>query len=82
MDYDSKNTYCTRSSIVQAVLLLHGSESWTLSIAKFKEYNNFYNRIARYLCNKHIIQLEDETWYTQTTKKILEEAGLYTINSP
>ena len=53
-------------SIVQAVLL-HGSESWTLSIAKFKEYNNFHNRIARYLCNKYIIQLEDETWYTQTT---------------
>ena len=52
------------------------SESWTLSKAKFREFNSFHNRVARYLCNKHITQLKDRTW----DKEILEESGLYTID--
>ena len=65
--------------IIQAVLL-YGSESSTLSKAKLREFNSFHNRVARYLCNKHITQLKDGTWYTPSTKEILEEAGLYTID--
>ena len=45
-----------------------------------REFNSLHNRVARYLCNKHITQLEYGTWYTSSTEEILEEAGLYTID--
>ena len=61
-----------------------------LSKAKLREFNSFrivrirnsfHNREARYFCNRHITQLEDGTWYTPSTKEIVEEAGLYTIDT-
>jgi hypothetical protein len=61
-------------AIVQAVLL-YGIESWTLPKAKLREFNSFHNRVAHYLCKKHIAQLEDGTWCTPSRKEILEEVG-------
>ena len=65
-------------AIVQAVLL-YGSESWTLSKNKLREFSSFHNRVARYLCNDHIRPLEDGTYYVPSTEDVLEKAGLFTI---
>jgi len=65
-------------AIVQAVLL-YGSESWTLSKDKLREFSSFHNRVARYLCNDHIRPLEDGTYYVPRTEDVLEKAGLFTI---
>ena len=65
-------------AIVQAVLL-YGSESWTLSKDKLREFSSFHNRVARYLCDDHIRPLEDGTYYVPRTEDVLEKAGLFTI---
>ena len=66
-------------AIVQAVLL-YGSESWTLTEGTLQKLRSFHSRVARYICNKHIRQLEDGTWVHPSTEAVLEEAGLYTID--
>ena len=66
-------------AIVQAVLL-YGSESWTLTSGTLQKIRSFHSRVARYICNKHIKQLEDGTWEHPSTEDVLQEAGLFTID--
>ena len=67
-------------ALVQAVLL-YGSESWTISTGTLQKFRSFHARVARYICKKHIRQLEDEIWVYPSTSEVLEEAGLlYSID--
>ena len=67
-------------AIVQAVLL-YGSESWTLTESMMNKIRSFHSRIARYICKRHIRQLEDGTWEYPPTAEVLRDAGLETIDT-
>ena len=66
-------------AIVQAILL-YGSESWTISQTMLKRLRRFHSRVARYICRRHIRQLENGTWEYPPTEEVLEGAGLFTID--
>jgi hypothetical protein len=65
-------------ALVQAVLL-YGSESWTVNEGIKRQFQSFHTRVARFLTGKHIRPLEDGSWHCPTTQKLLQEAGLETV---
>ena len=67
-------------AIVQAVLL-YGSESWTVLEFMLKKIRSFHACVARYICNRHIRSQEDGTWEYPPTEEVLEQAGLFTIDT-
>ena len=67
-------------AIVQ-VVLLYGSESWCMTKATVKKFKSFHMRVARYLSGKHIRPLEDGTWLYPVSEEILEETGLFPIET-
>ena len=67
-------------AIVQAVLL-YGSESWCMTKATVKKFKSFHMRVARYLSGRHIKPLEDGTWLYPVSEEVLEETGLFSIET-
>ena len=67
-------------AILQAVLL-YGSESWVISDFKLKQLRSFHHRVARYITGRHIKQLADGTYECPPTEEVLEEAGLYSLDT-
>jgi len=65
-------------AIVQSVLL-YGSESWVLTLSMENELQSFHRRCARYITGQHIRQNADGTWTCPSSKDVLEQAGLWTI---
>ena len=66
-------------AVVQ-VVLLYGSESWTLTESTLKFFRSFHSRVARHLTGRHIRCLDDGTWFCPLTREVLEAAGLETID--
>jgi hypothetical protein len=67
-------------AIVQAVLL-YGSESWYMTKATVNFFKSFHMRVARYLSGRHIRPLEDGTWLYPVSEEVLEETGLFLIET-
>lgn len=65
-------------AVVQAVLL-YGAESWVLTLAMEKKLQSFHRRCARFITGQHIRQNPDESWTCPSSKTVLKQAGLWTI---
>ena len=65
--------------VVVQTVLLYGSESWVISKRQLRVLESFHRRVARYLCRRHTRRREDGTWEYPSSKEVLEEAGLQSI---
>ena len=49
--------------------------------ATVKKFKSFHMRVARYLSGRHIKPLEDGTWLYPVSEEVLEETGLFSIET-
>jgi hypothetical protein len=65
-------------AIIQ-IVLLYGSESWTLTGRMIGRLRSFHHRVAGYITGRHIKELEDGTYFCPPMKEVLNAAGMETI---
>jgi hypothetical protein len=64
--------------VVQTVLL-YGAESWFLTTAMIQKLETFHHGCAHFITGQHIQENTDGSWMYPPSKKVLESAGLFSI---
>ena len=68
-------------AVVQAAVLLYGSESWVIPLRTLQRVEAFHHRCARHMAHMHIQKLPDGTWVHPPSKQVLRICRLCPITT-